>query len=141
MAGLFERMVWNSSDGINWTGHQLAINTNAYGKLDKGGIDGSVIKDGSLYKMWYAGSDTSFKWRIMYCESQDGINWTNHQMIIDVNNIASYDNINVSAPWVINDNGVGKMWYYGNDSYIIYAESLQFLKDKLKPNSQNCNVC
>ncbi len=86
----------------------------------------SVIKDGSTYKMWYAGSDGS-DWRIMYAESSDGLTWTNHQMVVDSGSEGTYDVLSAHSPSVIKDGTTYKMWYSGRDASgnfrVIYCTS------------------
>ena len=85
-----------------------------------------VIKDGSVYKMWYDGNDGT-NWRIIYCTSTDGINWSNFQMVVDKGSEGVYDTAHAQIGNVIKSNDVYKMWYIGYDSTnyrIIYCTSL-----------------
>ena len=115
-----------STDGVSWSGNKLVIDKGSEGTYDTSYVmDPIVIKDGSVYKMWYAGYNGSY-WRIIYCTSTDGINWSNFQMVINIGSEGTYDTNRVSAPTVIKDDFVYKMWYRGYDgSYnrIIYCTS------------------
>src|SRR5207247_1490149 len=70
-----------SDDGITWT--KFPDNTSPTPVIDHGRAgsadsfaaqDPSVIKDGTTWKMWYAGDDSNRK-RIAYATSQDGTTW------------------------------------------------------------------
>jgi hypothetical protein len=91
----------------------------------------SVIKDGSTYKMWYSGSNGSY--RIYYATSSDGISWTKLDNSIPAASnttgtngriplgTSGGDNGYALAPTVIKDGSTYKMWYTGfNVSYRIY---------------------
>ncbi len=126
VGGFVGRIIYcESTNGVNWFNFQLSINLGSQGVYDTAGcFHASVIRDGSNYKMWYAGDDgTNF--RIIYCESSDGISWSNFQLSVNINSQGTLDTINSSQPSVINEYGIGKMWYTGNNGTrrIIYAES------------------
>lgn len=125
--GAITRIIYcDSLDGINWQNFQLSINLNSQGLYDTTKLSGpSVIKDGNLYKMWYAGNDGG-NWRIIYCESTDGINWSNFHLSVDISSQGIYDTNHSTTPAVINIGGVGKMWYAGDNGInrrILYCES------------------
>ncbi len=116
-----------SQNGINWYNFRLAVGSGAQGTYDTNASSScTVIKDGSMYKMWYAGKDAINTTRILYCISSDGITWKNHQLAVGINNIGTgIDSLHSSAPSVINDYGIAKMWYraQGASWQILYAES------------------
>ena len=63
---------------INWTKYENnpVLTRGANGAWDDVAIHGpSVMFDGSLYHMWYAGFDGNNN-RIGYASSSDGISWT-----------------------------------------------------------------
>ncbi len=93
-------------DGINWENYQMVVDKGAEGTYDTyHSKSPCVIKDGYTYKMWYTGDDNSNN-RIIYCESADGKNWSNFQMVIE-----DTTPDNVESPTVIKDGGTYKMWY------------------------------
>lgn len=106
---------------------QLVVDRGSEGTYDAtDAYDSSVMLDGSTYKMWYGGLDVSGVWRIIYTESTGGINWTDHEMVIDVNEEGVYDTDDVRYPSVIKDGDLYKIWYQaenGSDYSIMYAES------------------
>lgn len=118
-----------NSEGIIWADHQLSVNINSEGTYDKNNSSyPSVIISGTKYQMWYSGYNGA-GWRIIYCDSDDGINWYNHQMVIDIGDEGTYDNNGACYPGVIYDADVGKykMWYSGwngSNFRIIYCESI-----------------
>ncbi len=130
-----------SSDGLTWTKYDNTIpsssnTTSTNGRIplgtsgrgDSSGLaKGSVIKDGSTYKMWYAGSDGS-NLRIYYATSPDGLTWTKYDNTIPSNSNTTStngriplgtsgrgDSSSVTNPHVIKDGSIYKMWYQGSD--------------------------
>lgn len=95
-----------------------------------------VIVENGLWRMWYT---TNMAWRIInrevlpkyhikYTESKDGFNWDRQGIgAIDFKNEEEYA---ISRPWVIQEDGLYKIWYsYRGSSYRIgYAESKDGLK-------------
>ena len=79
-----------------------------------------VIVDGTTYKMWYTGYDSS-NYRIGYATSSDGINWTkadNVNPVLDLGVADTWDNESVAGPCVLYDGDIYKMWYSGNNETI-----------------------
>ncbi|MFZ5987347.1 MAG: hypothetical protein ACOYWZ_09535 [Bacillota bacterium] len=89
--GTNERILYaTSTDGENWTGHTLAVNigSGATGYNSVHSCAPTAIKDGSTYKMWYAGYNGT-NLRILYAS---GVNnyYTNGYYTIDINCTSSY---------------------------------------------------
>jgi len=106
----------------------LCLGTDKHGTYDGSSLVGScIIKDGSLYKMWYSGRDFSESiWRIMYAESRDLYRWENHQLAVNYNVEQTHDTSAVIRPCVIKDGSTYKMWYSGHDGAnwtTLYADS------------------
>jgi predicted GH43/DUF377 family glycosyl hydrolase len=86
--GVFGGIGYASSlDGLTWTqyggatplpvlGHGLAGSADSFSAADP-----SVLKDGSTWKMWYTGDDSSKK-RIAYATSTDGMTWAKGGKVI-----------------------------------------------------------
>jgi len=118
-----------SSDGINWSAATLCF-TNAATPTtwDASNLTNpSVIKVHSTYKMWYQGNSGGGA-KTIYCESTDGINWSNFINSINIGQtIPGYPvTTKANAPSVIYDNGTYKIWlggYIFTATDIIYAES------------------
>ncbi len=115
------------TNGKTWTNLQLSvpIAASGLGWDNNGSVGPTVIKDGSTYKMWYAGNNGANN-RILYYESSNGVSWTNFQLSVDINSSGTgLDTTDVVAPTVINESGVGKMWYHarGTNNQILYGES------------------
>jgi predicted GH43/DUF377 family glycosyl hydrolase len=78
-----------STDGVVWTkydgGGPLPLAVLAHGEAGSAdsfaATDPSVIRDGSTWKMWYTGDDSSKK-RIAYATSPDGIVWSKGGKVI-----------------------------------------------------------
>ena len=69
-----------SSDGILWNKHldNPVLDVGANGTWDDYYVHGpTVLFDGTVYQMWYAGYDGS-NYRIGYATSSDGILWNKH---------------------------------------------------------------
>ena len=115
-----------SSDGINWTkysGNPVMVRgtTNEW---DNYFIEGpTVIKDGSTYKMWYAGADgvaghsTFNQVNLGYATSLDGINWIkNSSPVMLVGASGTWEMHTVQDPCVIKYNGIYYLWYSGKNA-------------------------
>lgn len=102
-----------SSDGIEWKRDGfVCIN---YRSDDEYAISRPcVVRDGSLYRMWFASRGDSY--RIGYAESRDGLNWTrkDHESGIDVS-ADGWDSEMVAYPYVFQREGDYCMLYNGND--------------------------
>jgi DNA-binding MarR family transcriptional regulator/predicted GH43/DUF377 family glycosyl hydrolase len=118
--------------GTDWTKLAMAMNVGQPGDYDDSGIrKGTVLRDyDHTYKMWYTGYD-GYNWRILYAESQDGINWARFGVAIDLGEPEDPDSGNALWPTVIKDKDAPpsesyKMWYSGYDGVhirILYATS------------------
>jgi hypothetical protein len=107
-----------STDGNNWTGHQLVVANGSEGTWDSNyAYNPCVIKiSDTSYKMWYSGHNGSV-WSILYCDSTDGINWSNFQRVVAVGDEGTYDTNVVWGVTVVRESATSyKMWYGGNDS-------------------------
>ena len=89
-AGVFGAIGYaTSTDGISWVKYPgpgqlpLAVLTHGpAGSADSfSAADPSVLKDGSTWKMWYTGDDSSKK-RVAYATSTDGITWAKGGKVI-----------------------------------------------------------
>jgi len=116
-----------SGDSITWGDPRLVVDIGTFGNYNLISSDNpAVIKDGEVYRMWYTGySDSSTT--MLYCESFNGKNWSDSQVVFGEGAEGVSDVIRISNPFVMNDNGLGRMWYSGNDSdsvrRIIYCET------------------
>lgn len=116
------------TNGMTWSDHRLVMDVGGQGVYDTSSIrSASVLKVGSLYMMWYSGTDGGGQERVLYCESIDGLAWTNHQLAVDLGASGlGYDASQVYMPDVTYDDGTFKMYYSGMQSgnvRLIYAES------------------
>lgn len=108
-----------SPDLINWTkqtgssGCGSVFGVGPAGSQDAKGVGNpSVIKEGSVYRMWYEGFDGS-TWRIFYATSADGINWTRQGIALTPGNSGALDELGARYPVVITRNGQYELWYQG----------------------------
>jgi len=140
--GVYYRIYYATSpDGLTWTKYNNAIPSNSDSSSTDGRIPlgtdtkgddyhtmaGSVMKDGSTYKMWYSGYDGTY-YRIYYATSPDGLTWTKYNNAIPSNSNSSStdgriplgtdtkgDDGGTRRPAVIKDGPTYKMWYSGSD--------------------------
>ena len=109
-----------STDGINWNTPQMVLSVGVEGTWDAVNISSpTVIKDGSTYKMWYAGRDVSSVFRVLYTNSTDGINWSTPVRALDIGQEGAWDTSYVSSPSVIKDGNAYKIWYTGSVSNLL----------------------
>lgn len=111
-----------SLDGLRWVViNNSVIKPGVYGSWDSYGVHpGAVIKDGNIYKMYYAGQSTdnneAYR-KIGLATSYDGINWTkSSEQVTNQINILGY------TTDIVKVNGVYYL-YYGNSTVIGVATS------------------
>lgn len=121
---------WNvgyaySTDGINWTKRDKPV---LYGgdDWDFQMVASSVIKVNNLYYLFYYGRGSE-NFKIGLATSSNGINWTKHQSNPIINVSENWENLGLSSPSVIYENGIFMM-VYGNvgalaNNAVGYAES------------------
>jgi hypothetical protein len=110
-----------SSDGINWERHgTVCVDFNS--KAEAGIVRPSVIRDESLYRMWYSyrglenyRTDKRTSYRIGYAESRNGIDWIRKDEAggLDVSD-SGWDSEMVAYPFVLNWRSGKYMFYNGN---------------------------
>lgn len=119
-----------SSDGVTWMkqGVGPVLQPGADGAWDAAGVSRPVvIHDDNQYHMWYTGYDGSVL-RIGHATGSNGVTWTRDAVnpVLDTGGAGSWDSVGVSAPAVIWDGRVFRMWYAGHDgvaSALGYATS------------------
>lgn len=102
-----------SRDGIEWKREDIV--SIDYKSEDEYAISRPcVVKDGDLYRMWYASRGDSY--RIGYAESKDGLTWTrkDHESGIDISE-SGWDSEMLAYPYVFAHEGEYYMLYNGND--------------------------
>jgi predicted GH43/DUF377 family glycosyl hydrolase len=130
--------VATSTDGVNFT---RVAGDQAKGSIVDNGASGAfdsfltyrpnVLKDGSVYRMWYNGSTKPFNCptgtlaldrRIGYAESTDGVHFTKMNngpgpggSVLPLGAAGSIDALQVGYVWVIKDSNDYKMYYSAND--------------------------
>ncbi|MFQ6127712.1 MAG: PKD domain-containing protein [Thermoplasmata archaeon] len=106
---------------IQWTKEGVSLDIGgAQGYDDYHVISPRILKEGSIYKMWYSGSD-GVHYRILYATSTDGISWTKHGMVLDVGGPGAPDDTHIAYHWVVKEGSIYKMWYSGLDEYTPYG--------------------
>jgi len=143
-----------SSDGFNWT-RVPGPDPAAKGALLDIGVAGNfdsfltyrpyVLKDGSLYRMWYNGSAEPFNCpnnnlavnrRIGYAESTDGVNFTRMYdgpgpggSVLPLGDPGTIDEQQVGYPWIIKDGAEYKMFYSCSDKALFWRVALAVSTD------------
>ena len=86
----------------------------------------------NTFKIWYIGLGCSnsnctgisdFRYRILYSESLDGINWSPPVLSLDIGSIGDFDSKLIYAPHVIKI-GVDYWMFYGGNTFISGTFSL-----------------
>ncbi|HEY6908057.1 MAG TPA: hypothetical protein VI356_01700 [Myxococcales bacterium] len=144
-----------SDDGLHWT--RVKGSKTGGSIVDNGTTFDSyltyrpfVLKDGSLYRMWYNGSTKPFNdchapagqsplandRRIGYAESPDGLNWTKKNdgpgeggSVLALGPTGSFDAQQVGYVWVIKDTNDYKMYYSANDATNTWRVALAISTD------------
>ncbi|MBY7734771.1 MULTISPECIES: glycoside hydrolase family protein [Francisella] len=110
-----------SHNGIDWK-REGRVAIDYKDEAECGIVRACVLKDGNLYKMWYAHrnlhnyrTDKSSSYRIGYAESFNGIDWNrkDNEVGIDVSDVG-WDSEMIEYPFVYDHNGKRYMFYNGN---------------------------
>ena len=121
-------IMYSTDSGENSTDGRIGKGSAGHGDYEQ--VTGPfVIKDNGRYKMWYAGTQTLGSVKIYYATSLDGLTWTKYNNTIPADSDSAStdgrvplgtsgtgDDVDITAPFVIKDNGIYKMWYSGDSS-------------------------
>lgn len=102
----------------------LFMDCNLNGTYDSGGIlPFDILKVNNIYKLWLRGYDGS-KWRVLYSESIDFVNWTTPILSIDITH--TYDAGGHGGGTVIYEEGVYRLWMslLGADDKFVHCTSV-----------------
>lgn len=117
-----------STDGITWSSHSVVLDlgTNTAGFDSTHAYRPSIIKEDTLYKMWYTGVDSSTTSRILYTESSDGLSWRPSILVVSPGDQGEEASDSVTDAVVVSDGTQYVMVYIGvdgSDHYGITAVS------------------
>jgi predicted GH43/DUF377 family glycosyl hydrolase len=103
-----------SKDGYLWEHHnRVCIDSESDDEF--GFARPWVIKDGSIYKMWYSLRSKSKPYTIGYAESSDGLNWTRKDSIVGIQRSSEgWDSEMICFACIYDSNGKKYMLYNGN---------------------------
>lgn len=108
-----------SLDGVVWTKHPTPVmSVGGAGDWDSARVrEATVVHLGSIYHMWYAGTQSHPRYQIGYATSPDGLVWTKHPAnpVLDVGPPGAWDDEAVYAPQVVHYGGTFHMWYSAGD--------------------------
>ncbi|MEK9179191.1 MAG: alpha/beta fold hydrolase, partial [Patescibacteria group bacterium] len=107
----FKILYATSADGLSWVSIGPVFESELYV------TDPTVIKDTTGYTMWYADSNAGYI-EIYRAISTDGITWQRNPEtpVISKGTGSDFDRASASAPFVLKDGSVYKMWYSGHDT-------------------------
>jgi len=109
-----------SPDGISWTkysGNPVLVPGSNGGWDDKHVTEQFVMKDGTTYKMYYAGQSYSDTAQIGLATSTDGMSWTKYASnpVLPVGSAGAWDSHALTPGSVVFDGSTYRMWYQGMD--------------------------
>ena len=110
-----------STDGVHWTRNPDPVIGEIYypGVWDSRACNPSVLFDGHLYHMWYAGYEPSIgDWSVGYAFSTDGIAWDRHRD----NPVLHVEDLDIVSMPVSFDGSTWHMWS-SSQGFIAYATS------------------
>lgn len=107
-----------SVDGVTWTKHagNPVLTPGVSGSWDDYGVlYPCVLRDGTIYRMWYFGKSNEWVDRIGYATSSDGVYWVKYpgNPVLSSGVEEEWDEFGVAAPSVIKDGTDYKMWFQG----------------------------
>ena len=112
------RMLYaTSTDAVSWTRQGVAINVQIPPYNFDAVIHQSVMKDGSTYKMWFAGGfwaggPAGIWQQPYYAESPDGVTWTIVGPALGLGPPGAWDDSAIAAPNVVLDASGQYLLYY-----------------------------
>jgi len=101
---------------LSWTKHpeNPVIPETPVGNWDHWKSDPFVLKEGDLYRMWYATNAEGSKTQIGYAESMDGIAWVHHpEPVLLLGIDGEWDDEDVETPTVVKHEDLYHLWYSG----------------------------
>jgi predicted GH43/DUF377 family glycosyl hydrolase len=122
-----------STDGIHWqkSNANPVLDVGTPGEFDSEHVyNPMVVYHDGLYWMWYAGNNGT-NWQIGLATSIDGVQWKKHpnNPVLKIGAAGKWDDKHLTAPFVMRDGTVFKMWYRGESAQFTgkgstgYAES------------------
>lgn len=112
-------MYCTSTDGKTWSNFQVVVEYNDHYYASTYAYMPCVLKEGTTYKMWYCGFDGT-NYRIIYCNSTDGLTWSNHQMVVDYTTTPETGVDRVRSCKVSYVDGMYRLWldYYNGTNWV-----------------------
>jgi len=110
--------IWHclSNDGINWYDFSMSIQLNDMGTYDSDKIsEPHVLYEDGYFEIFYTGTDSNDVNRIIHAISTDGINWSDHQMVIDIGIQGTYDSVGTTSCFAIKKQDMYRIWYTVSD--------------------------
>jgi len=102
----------NSTDGITWQKQGVAISKTPSRSVAHPNVH---LDNNGVYRMWYSEYD-QVHWRIGQALSNDGVNWSDQGIVLDIGAPGDPDSLYVYFPVVIIEpDGTHTMFYGGSD--------------------------
>lgn len=138
-----------STDGINWTPHQIVF-TKSNAPWESEGVNKpSILHINGEYKMWYSARDYTGTWRIGYAVSLDGVTWNRYPSPVLEPSFNWESNV-VASNDVIFQNGIYHMYYHAGPIFLHYlghatsTDGINWTKDPdpilTRSNDGNCSL-
>jgi hypothetical protein len=114
-----------SPDGINWTQYGCVLPKPSGTEYVI--VPSVIIEEDGTYKMWFSCHDGPYRSRTYLATSDNGIDWTNQGLVLDIGPPGSPDSVYTVHAKVFKDGDIYKMYYKAYDdniiSSIMYATS------------------
>lgn len=123
-----------STDGIDWSPHQIIFTKSSAAWESEGVNRPSVLLINGVYKMWYGARDSTGTWRIGYATSLDGIGWTRNPNPVLQPSFSWEDKV-VAAANVNFLDGIYHMYYHAgpifpyNIGHAVSTDGISWVKD------------
>jgi len=114
LRSLYHLKYSESSDGIVWS-EESTVAIDFASEAEKNISRAVVLKDGEIYRAWYAFHTVFHPYRIGYAESPDGKKWIRRDDFAGITvSPSGFDSEMICYPYVIQHNGNLYMFYNGN---------------------------
>ncbi|MBI3600074.1 MAG: hypothetical protein HY097_05470 [Nitrospinae bacterium] len=112
-----------SDDGIKWVKHpSVVLQPESREAWDGYGASYPfVVKEGEIYKMWYAGFDGEIH-AIGYAFSKDGMKWERFKKNPVFTPKSGWDGMEVIHPYILKTKTGYRMWYSGKGDRAIFGD-------------------
>ncbi len=136
----------NSSDGLTWTKHGVAVNISSPGGHDSSHAYYQAVVKTDEYKMWYTGFD-GLSMKILYANSSDGLAWNKYAEPVTPSGPGIvHGDANIAAPSVAFEAGQYHMFFDRHDGlrmrtmYAVSQDGLEWSEIGLAVDTNTSSV-